>query len=287
MFEESIRNSTNLNSRQIAAHLSIFTGISVLISAQYIIYLVASWGNRRILPQLLSSWRELEKNLTVYTRRAEVGNDSNSKRFTRTFRTVVITTLAAAMTTIFLVVTPMRRHEDFYIEAFICGFVWLCMAFTEVLHDWAVILSLKELASNFHEVQEDVRRWDEMRSRINGSVVDNWYELVVAIRGQGNLVSKYLSGTQLPSLLQTIPLGTLCLFSALLVLSGTEAAWGEIGDDGVLTGNLICTAFLLLRLNYKVSLGQKITNEVGCFTGLSMFSLSGFQFEVFIFWPKP
>ena len=58
MFENQIRNSAHLTVQQMEAHVNMVRGISFVIAAQYIVYLLASWGNRRILLQLLSSWRD-------------------------------------------------------------------------------------------------------------------------------------------------------------------------------------------------------------------------------------
>ena len=130
-----------------------------------------------------------------------------------------------------------------------------------MLHDWVVILSVMELTSNLLQVPEDVQRWAGLYSRIN-RVVSIWYELVIFIREQGSLVSQYLAGTQLPSLLQTVVRSTLCLFSALLVLNGAGPKWGETEDGKVLAGNLVCTVVLLLKMYHKVSLAQATTNQV-------------------------
>lgn len=75
-------------------------------------------------------------------------------------------------------------------------------------------------------------------------------------------MSRYLSGTQLPSLLHTVGLSTLVLFSALLVVHNAEAVWGDSEAVNVLTDNFKYFAFLLLRLYHKVSIAQDSTNQV-------------------------
>ena len=232
----------------------------------YFIYLVASWKNRRILPQLLASWAELEKLLTCYTWKASAtGNEPQQSPFATRLRTIFGSVIVSVIFPTLTILGLNISHGYTYVQAAVIGFTFFCIGSTEVLHDWVVILSLKELRSNYSRVQEDVNRWAGHRDRIDDIIVDTWRDLVVAIRGQGSLLSKYLTGTQLPCLLQTIAVSTLCLFSSLRLLSRTGTMWGEFDDRKALVGNLACTTYLLLRLLYKVSLAQEVTNKVRSF----------------------
>ena len=91
--------------------------------------------------------------------------------------------------------------------------------------------------------------------------VDGLSEVVLAVRHQGQLLCDYLSPAQLPSLLYIMSACVLCMFSALLVQSG-GITWGEDHDLRIMVGNYVSVCCILLRLYYKSSLAQQITNEV-------------------------
>ena len=58
--------------------------------------------------------------------------------------------------------------------------------------------------------------------------VDIWSDLVLRIRQQADLLSRYFALTELSSLLQAVAIATLCSFSALMASRGTgNEAWGE------------------------------------------------------------
>ena len=263
MLESRLRNSKHLNAKQVEAHLQIGKSLATLLSMSYFIYLVASLTNRRILPQLLASWAELEKLLTCYTWKASVTeNEPQQSRFATNLTTIVGSLIVSVLFPTVAIVALNVSNGYTYRQAAVIGFTFFCIGSTEVLHDWVVILTLKELRSNYSQVQQDVNRWAGHRDRIDDIIVDTWRDLVVAIREQGSLLSKYLTGTQLPCLLQTIAVSTLCLFSSLRLLSRTGTMWGEFDDRKALVGNLTGTTYLLLRLLYKVSLAQEVTNQV-------------------------
>ena len=60
------------------------------------------------------------------------------------------------------------------------------------------------------------------------NLVDPLIQTVLDVRQQGQLVCNYLAPVELPSLLYTMALCTLCMLSALLILSGVS--WRD-GDD--------------------------------------------------------
>ena len=90
--------------------------------------------------------------------------------------------------------------------------------------------------------------------------VDTLIQTVLDVRHQGRALCHYLAPSQLPSLLYTMVLCTLCVLSGLLILSGVS--WGDDEDRKIVTINFICVVFLSLRVYVKSSVGQQVTDEV-------------------------
>ena len=95
------------------------------------------------------------------------------------------------------------------------------------------------------------------------AAVDMWCKLVLEIRKQGALLSEYLTPGQLPSLFQTLSMITLTVFSLFTAWTGPWLSSGGKSEYGMMViTNLLSVLFLLMRLYFKFSVAQNVTNAV-------------------------
>ena len=244
---------------QVEASLAIMKFIVFSSCLQFFVICGASWMNRHVLPELLNHQVQLDLMLLETT-------GASSTRYGSKFRgqleRSLVLTLALIMALAPAVILSRNAHAflDLFFSSFVMAYLW----FSAVLHEYVIVLSFRKLRQQFERVRDSMHIWSNRKcNTVKNDTLHSWCETLLSIRHQGELLSRYLAPTELPTLLLAMILSTLCLFYALNVMQG-RGGYEEENSEKLyaLYGCLGCAVVSLVILYCNVNLAQKIPNKV-------------------------
>ena len=268
--EQMWKSNSEMEQRQIEANIHGLAILNTCIGISQFAHIINGWNNRQKLVAGMNTWKGLQWDLKTFC---------HSSRLTATAETAKYYLIVAISSTFVLGITGVTglvrgimtpSHPDRSLEIAFMSLIFCHYNVSEALQDAVINLMFYELSKSMKQVMKlglvpivakhctfQVRQqilMDIDGGHVSEERIRTWRRIILSIREQADRVSDYVSTPQLCLLLQSLLVGSMAIFTALMNSYGGDPAGIRPMCLGLFVG-------VVARLFVKACMAERITAE--------------------------